>query len=303
MLVGSGVQYVPASFTDEAEIEKVVQDQAELLFGSGSIFLPKTKIATGGGKGTVPDGFVIDLERECWYLVEAERASHGTWEHIAPQVSRQLAAVAQLESRGRLVQLTLKEIKASPRLRTLLPELGLEELAVHTRIEAILSQPPIVAIPIDEVPPDLLDWANSLKNQVKVWRIEKFVRDDTGEVLYKIPDDTAPTVETKAPGMGVSTTQFQGGNWFQRVYAAGLLKSGDRLHMEYGPKGRKKETFEAVVRPDGLEVDGRVYSPSYAAVHCMRKAGSDRRTANGWTIWRTAAGMLINDLAEKLGEP
>src|SRR5207249_7310405 len=122
------------------------------------------------------------LERECWNLVEAKRASHGTWEHIAPQVSRQLAAVAQLESRGRLVQLTLKEIKASPRLRTLLPELGLEELAVHTRIEAILSQPPIVEIPIDEVPPDLLDWANSLKNQTRSWRREKYTRTETGVV-------------------------------------------------------------------------------------------------------------------------
>src|SRR5262245_41159221 len=100
MLVGNGVQYVAVPFSDEAEIEKVVQDQAEFLFGSGAIFLPKTKIATGGGKSTVPDGFVIDLERKCWYLVEAERAIHGTWDHIAPQVSRQLAAVGQLESRA-----------------------------------------------------------------------------------------------------------------------------------------------------------------------------------------------------------
>src|SRR2546428_13550259 len=102
MLVGSGVQYVPASFTDEAEIEKLVQDQAEFLFGSGSIFLPKTKAETGGGKSTVPDGFVIDLERACWYLVEAERASHGTWEHIAPQVSRQLAAGGHSACGGRV---------------------------------------------------------------------------------------------------------------------------------------------------------------------------------------------------------
>lgn len=302
MLVGSGVQYVPASFADEAEIERVVQDQAEFLFGSGAIFLPKTKIATAGGWGTIPDGFVVDLERECWYLVEAERAIHGTWNHIAPQVSRQLAAVAQLDSRARLVQLTLKEIDGSARLKKLLPELGLKELTVHTRIEQILKQAPIIAIPIDDVPPDLLDWAKTLKNQVKVWKIEKFLRDDTGEVLYRIPDDTAPTLETRVSPGETSTTQFKGGNLFQRVYAAGFLKNGERLSMEYGPKGREKLEFEAIVRPDGLEVDGRVYSPSYAAVHCMKKAGSDRHTANGWVHWRTSAGVLINDLAEQLAE-
>jgi hypothetical protein len=46
MLVGKGVQYIPASFDDEAAIERVVQDQAELLFGSASIYLPKARIAT-----------------------------------------------------------------------------------------------------------------------------------------------------------------------------------------------------------------------------------------------------------------
>ena len=300
MLVGVGVQYAPAAFTDEAEIEKVVQDQAELLFGSGAIFLPKARIETGGGKGTVPDGFVIDLERECWYLVEAERAIHGTWDHIAPQVSRQLAAVAHDESRARIVQLALREIEGSPRLRALLAELGLKELSVHTRIEGILKRAPIVAIPIDEVPTDLLDWANSLKNQVKVWKVEKFVRDDTGDVLYRIPDDTVPTLETTPQGDSTSTTPLKGGSWFQRVYAAGLLKNGQRLTMEYGPKGQKKSQFTATVRPDGLEVDGKVFSPSYAAVHCIRKAGSDRKTANGWTIWRTEGGELLDNLADRL---
>jgi len=300
MLVGQGVQYAPVAFNDEAEIEEVVQAQAELLFGSGTLFLPKARIATAGGKGTIPDGFVIDLERECWYLVEAERAIHGTWEHIAPQVSRQLAAVGQAESRARIVQLALREIEGSPRLRNLLAELGLKDLTVHSTIERILKQAPIIAIPIDDEPPDLRDWASSLKNQVKVWKIEKFVREDTGDVLYHIPDETPPTLETSGSEDSTSTTQFKGGSWFQKVYAAGLLKSGDRLTMEYGPKGQAKMQFVAIVRPDGLEVDGKVFSPSYAAVHCMRKAGSDRKTANGWSIWRTERGELLDDLTERL---
>ena len=40
----------------------------------------------------------------------------------------------------------------------------------------------------------------------------------------------------------------------------------------------------------------------YAAVHCMKKAGSQRETANGWTMWRKQDGTLIDDLVSKLPE-
>jgi hypothetical protein len=71
---------------------------------------------------------------------------------------------------------------------------------------------------------------------------------------------------------------------------------GETLTMEYGPLGQKKQKFSSVVREDGLEVDGKVYSPSYAAVACIQKTGSERRTANGWMMWRNTQGKLINDL-------
>src|SRR5262245_19117841 len=196
MLVGKGIRFVRASFENEAEIERVVQDFSELLFGSASIYLPKQKITTLGGRGTIPDGCVIDLEREQWYVVEAERASHGTWEHIAPQVAKQLTAVTNSGSLASILGLALKEIEGSERLRSLLTELGLKELAVHGQIQKILNKPPIVAIPIDEVPPDLLEWAGTVKTSVKIWQIEKYISEEDGAVLYKLPADATPTIDT-----------------------------------------------------------------------------------------------------------
>jgi hypothetical protein len=37
-----------------------------------------------GGKNTVPEPIMIDVESEEWFVVEAERAAHDIWEHIAP---------------------------------------------------------------------------------------------------------------------------------------------------------------------------------------------------------------------------
>ena len=78
MIVSGSNKYYPAPFSDEKEIEKVVTDYAQHLFGSSILFLPKSKISTLDGANTIPDGFVIDIEREEWFMVEAELASHGT---------------------------------------------------------------------------------------------------------------------------------------------------------------------------------------------------------------------------------
>lgn len=303
MLVGKSAQYVRASFENEAEIERVVQDYAELLFGSASIYLPKKQITTVGGKATIPDGYVIDLEGEEWYLVEAERGSHGTWEHIAPQVSKQFTAATQTGSLLAILKLALKEVADSSRLQGLLKELGLRELDVPGEIQRILSKSPIIAIPIDEVPRDLLDWARTLKTSVRVWEIQKYLRENTGEVLYLLPEDARPTLETTAGPDGTrSSYRSKGSNYWSLVLKHGLLKPGDALYLDYGPKGAKKERFSGIVRADGVEIDGQTYSPSYAAVHCMKKAGSQRETANGWTMWRKQDGTLIDDLVSQLPE-
>lgn len=33
---------------------------------------------------------------------------------------------------------------------------------------------------------------------------------------------------------------------------------------------------------------------------CIQDAGSDRKTVNGWTSWKTASGQTLADLREKL---
>jgi hypothetical protein len=123
MLINDSQQFVKTTFDNEAEIERVVQKYAEQLFGSSIIYLPQTRISTLGGKNTVPDAIVIDVQAEEWFVVEAERAIHGTWEHIAPQVSRQLAAVSSARTRELILQIALKLVAQSRTLRELFLDL------------------------------------------------------------------------------------------------------------------------------------------------------------------------------------
>jgi len=301
VLVGKLTQFEKTPFSDEAEIEAVVQEYAEQLFGSSTVYLSRARIATVGGRHTVPDAIVIDVERQEWFVVEAERASHGTWEHIAPQVSRQLAAVTSAHSRDLILRLALDTIAQDAGLKEMFSELGIETIEIHGRLQRILQKQPTVAIPIDAIPNDLQEWAQTLRHTVKIWILEKFVSVvDPNTVLDAIPDETVPSLTTTPTDSGgVSTVRGSASQVWAELLTnvPGLL--GQSVFLEYGPRGSEKRTFQGIVRADGIEVSGKTYSPSHAAVYCMREAGSERRTANGWVMWRTEEGDLLTDLYER----
>lgn len=71
--------------------------------------------------------------------------------------------------------------------------------------------------------------------------------------------------------------------------------------MSYRPRGREQREFEATILSNGaIEVLGKTFAaPSYAGSYCMREAGSDRDSCNGWTRWRTNEGLKLDDLRQK----
>jgi len=201
MLISDGVRYERTSFENEAELEAVVERYAEYLFGSSIVYLAQKKISTVGGTGSVPDAIVIDAERREWYVLEAELSSHGTWSHIAPQVSKQLAAVESAKTRQLLLKIALEEITQSEALLEMFADLGHKQIQIHGLLEKILAKRPTVAIPIDAIPKDLEDWIRTLRHDVKIWLVEKY-NSASGQpaVLYSIPDENFPSMATATGG-------------------------------------------------------------------------------------------------------
>ncbi len=61
MIILKDKKFITTNFANENEIEKVVEANAEYIFGPDSIYLPKMLIKSPDGVGTIPDGFAIDL--------------------------------------------------------------------------------------------------------------------------------------------------------------------------------------------------------------------------------------------------
>jgi hypothetical protein len=293
-----GKVYSKIEFLNEDEIEEVVLNNFKLLFGDYSILLDKSLIKTNSGKGTVPDGIIINFQENVWYILEVERGIHGTWEHIAPQISKQITAMENIDTKNKIAEDCINKINKNISFKDLLNEIDIEEINIHGIINKILQQSPKVALPIDFVPNDLKDWTKTLKVEVIVWLVEKY-KDIDGNILFSIPEkEIEPDIENNDDN---NETKIKG-DILAQVIEKKLLLIGQELFFEYGPKGKIKTKFTGIVRKNGIEVDGEISSVSISSLRCIQKINPTRTTSNGWIVWKTNDGKLINELYKKLTE-
>jgi len=306
MLIFGKTKFIKSPFLSEAELENVVIENYEYIFGPSSIYLPKTKIKTADGGGTIPDGFAIDLELRRWYLVEAELMHHSVWNHIAPQVTKQILASNQSSTKRILIDLTVDQYRLNNNTKEKFQELNIDEINVRQIVADILESEPIIGIPIDGITNDLKEWARTLRYKVKLWVINKYIEfSNTNNVIFEFPEEFNPELETEENSKSVSENNFKRqSNTRVEIYdlmKAGLLAEHEELYMNYGFENQPKKNYKAIIKDDGsLHVLGRTYSsPSYAAVACINDSGSRRNTENGWRVWRNSTGKVLNELRDE----
>ena len=306
MLISSASRFVQVPFDNEAEIEKVVVQNYEYIFGPASIYLPKGKISTSDGFGTIPDGFALDVARKEWFIVEAELAKHNVWSHIAPQVAKQITAALKPESKSYLIERIIGLFRDDPSVRTKFEEEDIEQIDIRKVLDEVLATQPLLGMPIDAVSADLREWAStSVKLETKLWIVRKHVElGNPLNIIYELPEEYRPVFDSHEEEEAVS----KGGlNVYdvslQDLLEARLISPGSKLLMGYKRKDvdEDRKTYVAIVQEDGsiLADDQRFTSPSYAALYFINKAGSPRETVNGWTSWRTESGRLLADLREQ----
>lgn len=305
MLICKDTKFIKSPFNSEAELELVIVDNFEYLFGPTSIYLPKAKIKTADGVGTIPDGFVIDIGQIKWYLVEAELMHHSVWNHIAPQVTKQLLASQQSTTKRTLLELAVEQYQADPYTKEKFEDLNIAAINVRQVVGDILESEPIIGVPIDGLTNDLRDWARTLKYKVKLWVVSKFVElNNPTNIVYEFPEEFKPDLDTEEESkpQKTNTKIAQYDVELADLVNARLLTVGEKLIMTYKPRNGQQKRYEATVLEDGsLELLGQHFSsPSYAALAGIQDAGSDRKTVNGWTSWKNNSNKTLAELREQL---
>lgn len=305
MLIFKDTKFIKSPFDNEAELEQVIIDNYEYLFGPTSFYLPKARIKTADGVGTIPDGFAIDIGLKKWYLVEAELMHHSVWNHIAPQVTKQILASQQQMAKRLIVDLAVEQYQADSYTKEKFEDLNIAAVNVRQVVGDILETDPIIGVPIDGVTNDLRDWARTLKYKVKLWVVSKFVEfNNPTNIVFEFPEEFKPALDTEEESkpQKANTEIAQYEVELTDLVNAALLNVGEKLSMAYKPRNGQPKKYEAVVLEDGsLELLGQQFSsPSYAALAGIQDAGSDRKTVNGWTSWKNLQNRTLAELREQL---
>lgn len=305
MLIFKDTKFIKSPFDNEAELEQVIVENYEYLFGPNSFYLPKAKIKTADGFGTIPDGFAIDISQKRWYIVEAELMHHSVWSHIAPQVTKQLLAAKQPIAKRIIIDLAVQQYETESYTREKFDDLNIYALHVRKVLDDILETEPIIGIPIDGITNDLRDWARTLSSKVKLWIVNKFVElNNPYNIVFEFPEEFRPQLDTeeeaKPPQQNTEITQYD--VEINDLINANLLSVGEKLFMSYKPRNGEQKQYSATILEDGaMEMLGQQFSsPSYAALAGIQDAGSERKTVNGWTSWKTLNGKSLYDLRELL---
>lgn len=304
MLIFKDTKFIKSPFDSEAELEQVIVENYEYLFGPTSFYLPKAKIKTADGVGTIPDGFAIDIGQRKWYLVEAELMHHSVWNHIAPQVTKQILASQQSITKRTLVDLSVTQYKSDAYTKEKFDELNIAEINVRQVVGDILDTEPIIGVPIDGVTNDLRDWARTLKYNVKLWVVSKFVElNNPLNIVFEFPEEFKPVLDTEEENkpQKPNTEIAQYDVELSDLLKANLLCISEKLVMSYKPRNGHSQKYEAIILEDGsLEVLGQTFSsPSYAALAGIQDAGSERKTVNGWTSWKNSSNKTLSELRDQ----
>lgn len=88
----------PYSYKLEEELERLAVEHSEDLFGKDIYFFDvKKRIVSKSGIGSMPDGYLVDLASDKFFIIEVELRSHDIVHHVMNQLSRFKLARGMLE--------------------------------------------------------------------------------------------------------------------------------------------------------------------------------------------------------------
>jgi len=306
MLVIDGVEYqewTPEGENAEEELEQMVKEHAQDIFGENSIYLDKKqKLKSLAGVGSIPDGLVIMFGNVPeWHIVEVELSSHDPYGHIVPQVDRFLNGIDNRDTRNKIIEALYDAIYGDEFLKLKTRQaIGLDK-DVHKFISDLIARPPTITIVIEEYTSQLRE-ALKKYTQKRVVEFRTFMREGVGLAVHAHVFE--PPIQPLIRKIVVSDTrkeeildthQVEGRTTIDNLIDARMIKFGQAIYGWH--KGKK---YEARILPDGIRLpDGRKFSSlSMAAFR-----GIVGHQVNGWNWWHTTkedgTECLLSELREE----
>jgi hypothetical protein len=220
-----GIRYYPHDYEDEQELQNLVENNIEKIFGQNAVFFKGSRIGVPrgqrGAKG-IPDGFVLLVDKKEWLIVEVELSSHPVYGHVVEQVGRFSQAWKEGSSKKDLVNRFFESYTSSKIIQYKFEQCGIEKEVFRFISELINSEPKVVII-IDKTTPDLelvksvlsfdTNWLTfkafqreCVNDPIQIFEYEPFDEEE----IHVNPPKEPPVKETPTVSNGNRTLLFQG---------------------------------------------------------------------------------------------
>ncbi len=215
-----GVKYIKYTPQNESELEQAVVEHSNIIFGENAIYLNiKKKLKSELGKGTIPDGYLLDIPKKKLWLVEIELSTHQEYDHIGKQIMNFNAALGNYRTRQRLATIIREYIENDPILYNKAQNLGLDKNHTYeillnkkthpsyhqknTQVYVIIDKKTEkidAALNVVNPKPILLQLQTFVRENVKNLSVHLHIMDTTSEVSYTYkPPKTAKLNTDKKP--------------------------------------------------------------------------------------------------------
>ena len=188
MLLVDGVRYYewePKGPQAEDELEQIVIEHSEDIFGEKSIYLDKKyKLKSVSGTGSIPDGISIVFgDQPEWHIVEVELSNHDIYGHVIQQVTKFMDGIENQVTKNNLFDAIWNDIDSDNLLKYKLNK-TLQSLNPYQYVSnLILKKQPILTVVIEKEQPSL---DNTLKKfnylQHKIVELRTFRRENADNV-------------------------------------------------------------------------------------------------------------------------
>ena len=197
MLISGKNKFVKSQFTSEDELKKMVVENADYFFGQSSFFLAKELISDKDGFEKITDGLAVDIANRKWFLVNVALAKHNVWSHIVPQAVKQLVSAEQSTTKLLIIELIMQLLREDNNIMKKFNgagygnvKEGVFENEARGVLEEIFGKSPVIEIPIDSISNDLWSWTETLKANVKLSIVKKYVESgNPKKIIYEIPEE------------------------------------------------------------------------------------------------------------------
>ena len=183
IIIKDNIKYLPYRYESEDELQTFVRKYTEVIFGENSIFFEKSKIETKAGIGSIPDGFVLSLTEDKWYIIEVELADHPLYNHIVPQLMKFCNAIKNYETKRKLVDAFYTEITTNIQLEYKFRSSGIKK-ELYKVLTDIINKSPEIVIIIDIKTKELEEICKALHFSVKVLVFETYYRENSNVPIH-----------------------------------------------------------------------------------------------------------------------